>query len=183
MGIFGKSKKKKNKDLTSRLAQEEQDQRERADSADLNSFAHKDATYTFEINDSGDEIGERETDILKETATTEVSDEIMDKETVKWYKKVMKWTQQNRNAYLLIKGIQLMTSWILIATTFMLYKDWQGKVPDHEMMAGMKLIFAMLVFDILTFLVDFVMVIKRWRFFINMRHILCCIAFTLGIMI
>mmetsp|Transcript_13193 Transcript_13193/g.22371 ORF Transcript_13193/g.22371 Transcript_13193/m.22371 type:complete len:106 (+) Transcript_13193:232-549(+) len=95
----------------------------------------------------------------------------------------MKWTQQNRKAYLVIKLIQLTLSLLLFGTTFLLYRSWKHKVPDNELMLSIKFIICMLSADIATFLIDMVMVLKRWRLFITLRFIGCALSFTLGVMV
>mmetsp|Transcript_17077 Transcript_17077/g.26421 ORF Transcript_17077/g.26421 Transcript_17077/m.26421 type:complete len:100 (-) Transcript_17077:201-500(-) len=71
----------------------------------------------------------------------------------------------------------------MLAVTWYLFKSWQTRVPDHDQMPVIKLIMAMMVFDLLTFAVDMFMVIRRWKFFIALRNIISAIAFTVGVMV
>ena len=94
----------------------------------------------------------------------------------------MKWTQQNRSAYLSIKLIQSIISLGLLGLCIMSYNHFNQIEPDHHLIIALRFTIGMICADLATFGMDFLMVIKRIKFFITVRYIFCVIAFTLGVM-
>jgi len=123
------------------------------------------------------------TDDQDELMSSELESQLMDKESKEWYKRVMRWTTDNKRAYLWVKVIQTLFSLLMLAVTGYFYTRWQKTRPDDPIMPAARLMLIMHTFDLVIYLCDFIMVLKRWRFFITLRFILACIAFTLGLMI
>ena len=95
----------------------------------------------------------------------------------------MRWTSNNKKAYLWIKSVQTVLSLIFLAVTIYLLTKWQGTKPNHGMMFAVRGCLVIHTFDLMTYFCDYVMIIKRWKFFIAARHILCCISVTMGIIV
>ena len=55
--------------------------------------------------------------------------------------------------------------------------------PDNSMMFTVRLMIIMHSFDLVTYTFDYLMVIKRWKFFISTRFITCTVSFVVGIII
>jgi len=55
--------------------------------------------------------------------------------------------------------------------------------PDDALIYCIRLIMVLLLCDLLTFLCDFIMVLKRNWFFISLRYITSSVSFTLAVMI
>ena len=107
----------------------------------------------------------------------------MDNSQKKWYKRVMKWTQNNRQAYITIKVIQTIFTTAVLEWTIVKFKAWNADRPNDPYMPAVKVALSMLCFDLLCYILDFVMVIKRWKFCTQFRYIVCCISFSLAIAI
>ena len=119
-------------------------------------------------------------EVEEEESPTEIESDLMGDEKM-WYKRVMKWTKQNRRGYLTIKSIQTGISLLLFGICLILYFNyWKKSFPDDPLMVTMRLIIAMLAVDIATFLCDFIMILKRWAFFISLRFIFCSASVTLS---
>ena len=82
-----------------------------------------------------------------------------------------------------IKTIQLFLCILLLGITVYLFNKWKKEDQSVELMRIVKLLISMHFFDLATFLIDMVMVLKRWRFMIAMRFILSSISFAIGIVI
>jgi hypothetical protein len=96
----------------------------------------------------------------------------------------MKWTDQNRSAYLRVKSLQTCVSLLLLGVTYILYHfRWMRHSPDDPLVNCIRLLMMLLIGDLTTFLCDFIMVLRRNKFFISLRHIACCVSFTLGVMV
>jgi len=95
----------------------------------------------------------------------------------------MKWTQQNKQAYLMIKFIQVLISGGFLAFSFHTWQRLNETQPDHPLMFALKFSMGMMAADIFTFFLDFVMVIRRLKVLISLRFIVCVLAFTLGVMV
>ena len=109
--------------------------------------------------------------------------DLMGKEK-QWYKRVMKWTSKNMRGYLTLKSIQMCVSMFLFGVSLVLFfKYWRTDDPDSHLVVTMRLILGMLAVDIATFLCDFIMVLKRWAFFISLRFIICSVSVTLSTII
>ena len=93
----------------------------------------------------------------------------------------MKWTIENRRAYLSIKTVQILLSLSLLATIIVCHTKWMLTIPNKHVMVSFRLLLSMLVLDLFTFTLDVLMVIKRWKSMSMLRFIVCCISFTLGI--
>ena len=145
------------------------------DSIDLSS----DSLQRFESIDGMDTISRDEPDAIN----AETDNLLNNPESKLWYKRVMRWTNENRRAYLMIKTLQTLVSVVLLTITALCYKSWKETKPDHETMHIIRVVMLLHSFDLLTYMADFLMVIKRFKFFISLRFILCCVSFTLGIMI
>ena len=56
-------------------------------------------------------------------------------------------------------------------------------MPDEKMIYCVRLILALLMSDVITYLCDFIMILKRMKFFISIRYIACTISFTVGVIV
>lgn len=95
----------------------------------------------------------------------------------------MKWIYENRRAYIRIKACQMMQVLFLLTIAIILLLGWQKKKPDNTLMVSVRLVIALLAFDVCAILCDFIMSIKFQRAFIGIRSIFSTISFTLGFMI
>ena len=100
-----------------------------------------------------------------------------------WNKRVMRWVQANRSVYLKIKTVQFSLSLLLLGISIILFFKWRHTKPDFLDFTINNMIIMLLSFDCAVYLTDYVMVIKRWRFFITLRHILSCISLAIATMI
>jgi hypothetical protein len=129
--------------------------------------------------------GTKELEFQKEAPlSADVTDLMGDEEQLEWYKKVMKWTQENKSAYLRVKSVQTCISLLFLGTTFILYHyRWMKSSPDDPLISCIRLIMVLLLCDLATFLCDFVMVLKRNWFFISLRYITSSVSVTIGVMV
>ena len=80
--------------------------------------------------------------------------------------------------------MQTCISLLFLGITFILYHyRWMKSSPDDTLISCVRLIMGLLLCDLLTFLCDFIMVLKRNWFFISLRYITSSVSFTLGVMI
>ena len=95
----------------------------------------------------------------------------------------MKWTVENRRSYGLLKSLQICISLLLIGITLILYlMKWKKTIPDDHHMVTARFAMGILGCDILVYLCDFFMIIKRWKFFIGLRYIVGTASFSLALM-
>lgn len=114
----------------------------------------------------------------------EMDKQLMDPESRKWYKRVMRWTKQNRRAYCIVKLFQILVCLSMLGITVAYFVYWkQHKNDINDLMIIIKLLLSMHVFDLLVFLTDLIMVCKRWRTMIALRFILSSVAFSLGVVV
>lgn len=105
-------------------------------------------------------------------------------EEKQWYKRVMRWTNNNKRGYLALKSIQMGISLLLFGLSCLFYFNyWKTNDREDVMLVTIRLIIALLAFDIGTFLCDYIMVIRRWAFIISLRYIICSISITLAAMV
>jgi hypothetical protein len=136
------------------------------------------------------EHGQNEMDIqppssaLSADMNADMNELMGDKAQLEWYQRVMKWTHQNRSAYLRLKTLQTSVALLLLGVTFILYHfRWMKTRPDEKMIYCIRLLMAMMIGDVFTFLCDFIMILKRMKFFISLRYIACAISFTIGVIV
>ena len=80
--------------------------------------------------------------------------------------------------------MQTCISLLFLGITLILYHfRWMKSSPDDALISCIRLIMVLLLCDLLTFLCDFIMVLKRNWFFISLRYITSSVSFTLGLMI
>jgi hypothetical protein len=106
---------------------------------------------------------------------------IMDPESRKWYKRVLRWTSENRRAYCYIKLIQLLITLFAVSGSVYFYLKFQRTIPDHTLMVTVKIFLAVLVMDVIIFLNDMVTACKRWKTMIMLRFILSAASFAMGV--
>ena len=79
--------------------------------------------------------------------------------------------------------IQICLSLLFLGLTTIFYINWYQKNPQHELLTVIVLILGMLGADILTYSIDFILVIKRWKAMLFFRHIACTLSLVMGIII
>ena len=108
---------------------------------------------------------------------------LMSKETLQWNMRVQKWIKQNRKAYMYFTSIQISISTLLLGLTIIFQMKWYKQNPQHELMTLIILVIGLLGADILTYLIDFVLVIKRWKAMLFFRNIACTLSIVLGVIL
>jgi hypothetical protein len=99
--------------------------------------------------------------------------QMYDPESNKWYRRVMKWTTQNRRAYLMIKTGQFCCSIVMLLLTIFFFRKWNQSKPNHPAMYLIRLIIALHACDLVTFMFDYFMVCKRAKALISFRFVTC----------
>ena len=96
----------------------------------------------------------------------------------------MKWTNQNKRAYVWIKSMQILVCIAVFAATILFYLKWSKEnSPNLPMLRVIRLLTVIHSFDLATYLVDLLMVCKRWRAMIALRFILSSISFSIFIVV
>lgn len=96
----------------------------------------------------------------------------------------MKWTNQNKRAYVWIKFIQVFACLIIQSITILFYLKWtEEKSADEAMMRVIRMLIVIHSFDLATYLVDLLMVCKRWRAMIALRFIFSSISFSVFVIV
>lgn len=93
---------------------------------------------------------------------------------------IYKWTSMNRKPYLIIKVFQILFSMTMLTITILLFRQWTEDDKSVAMHHSIRLVLGMHCFDIVTYLMDIIMVLRRLQFFISGRQVLSSISFTLG---
>ena len=60
-----------------------------------------------------------------------------------------------------------------------MYKKKGIQTNEHSI----RIIVSLLAFDLLTFLLDLVMVIRRWKFIIALRYMICSVSLSLSVVL
>ena len=139
----------------------------------------EDIAATQEKDSSDYDKGEQPENALSKS----MKENLMDNSQRKWYKRVMKWTQSNKKAYVTIKIIQTIFTTIILEWTIVKFKAWKADRPNDPFMPAVKIALSMLCFDLLCYVLDFVMVLRRWKFCSQIRFIVCCLSFSLAVAI
>jgi hypothetical protein len=79
--------------------------------------------------------------------------------------------------------IQITVSMLLLGLTVIFQMKWYQQNPQHELMTLILLVIGLLASDILTYLIDFVLVIKRWKAMLFFRNIACTLSIVLGVIL
>ena len=114
---------------------------------------------------------------------TNMQNVLMDKETLRWNQRVQIWIKDNKKAYMYFSSIQIFISMLLLGLTLIFFLKWNKQNPEHELQIPIKLVMGLLGADILTYLIDFVLVIKRWKTMLFFRNIACTLSIVQAVIV
>ena len=79
--------------------------------------------------------------------------------------------------------IQITIALSLLASTIFFYGKFLKWDPDNKLIVTIRIAIVMLTMDLLTYSCDLMAAFAVKRFFLNFRFVVCCLAFTSGLMI
>ena len=80
-------------------------------------------------------------------------------------------------------SIQIFVSMLLLGLTIVFQLKWRKQNPDHQLGTLIVLAIGVLGADILTYLIDFVLVLKRWKTMLFFRNIACTLSIVCSVIL